>query len=378
MAAQEAQIAKAEEDVRVALAHLKALRTLQIVDASKHPLATTTPGLSCLNFLLEGAAGCVDPTLHAAQNCRVRFLPPPKKPVSTSPPLPPWLEALVKLLDAACGKLTCGMCKLLPPIETSGSVRKSTTVSNQHDVLPSLTGCLIGEADIDLELMAKGVRPMILALEALGPWTFIAVREMHSNLGKIESSAAVAGMNAAGEPRLLLPMLDKEKSTGVHLPGGLVAVESAAEGCLWLYRFLKLWREMWAEPRPPTFKEAIDLAYQKSICAYHSWLVQVRLSSSASLPCRRLPVSSPAAPIQRIDRPDAAADRPCPIRAGAQNTFNVAISAVPSWIEARDALDNLDAAGEEGLLLSISALDPVLARFEAALKERDLWDQRQI
>lgn len=175
---------------------------------------------------------------------------------------------------------------------------------------------------------------MILALEALGPWTFIAVREMHSNLGKIESSAAVAGMNAAGEPRLLLPMLDKEKSTGVHLPGGLVAVESAAEGCLWLYRFLKLWREMWAEPRPPTFKEAIDLAYQKSICAYHSWLVQ--------------------------------------------NTFNVAISAVPSWIEARDALDNLDAAGEEGLLLSISALDPVLARFEAALKERDLWDQRQI
>ena len=83
-----------------------------------------------------------------------------------------------------------------------------------------------------------------------------------------------------------------------------------------------------------TMKEAIDLAYQKSICAYHSWLVQ--------------------------------------------NTFNVAVAAVPTWTEARDNLDGLDVAGEEGLMKSIAALDPVLGRMEAALKARDLWDVRQV
>ena len=67
-----------------------------------------------------------------------------------------------------------------------------------------------------------------------------------------------------------------------------------------------------------------------------------------------------------------------PPRRCVQNTFNVAIAAVPTWIEARDALDELDAAGEAGLLQSIAALDPVLDRMQTALKARDLWDTRQV
>lgn len=247
--------------------------------------------------------------------------------------MPEWVSVVIKFINLALGKLSCGMCTMLPPVEAGPMVRKSTTESNQHDVLPSLTGCLRGEEDVDLELMAKGVRPMILALEALGRWTFIAVREMHSNLAKIEKSEAVGSL-PEGEPRLMLTILEAELKAGMHQPGGLIAVESASEGCLWLFRFLTLWREMWREPRPPTFKEAIDIAYQKSICSYHSWLVQ--------------------------------------------NTFNVAIAAVPTWIEARDALDELDAAGEAGLLQSIAALDPVLDRMQTALKARDLWDTRQV
>ena len=61
-----------------------------------------------------------------------------------------------------------------------------------------------------------------------------------------------------------------------------------------------------------------------------------------------------------------------------QNTFNVAIAAVPSWEQARDALDAFDVEGEAGLLRSVAALDPLLKRLDDALRENDLWDVRKV
>ena len=334
-AAQLAQLRDAEEDVRLAMARLTLLRA-QLEGG--RPVATVYEpiGMSCLSAIVRGCGKCVAEPLQAAETCRASMLgPPPPQPIVVKQPEPAWLFALLEFCGSMSYKLSCGMCGLPPQLKLADTpgARKSTTVSNQHEVLPSLTGCLQGDEDIDLELMAKGVRPMILALEALGAWTFIAVREMNSNLEKIEQCDTVA-KSPSGAQKLMIEVLDAEVKAGIHGAGGVLAQPSGAEGVLWLFRFLTLWREMWRDPRPATFKEAIDLAYQKSICAYHSWLVQ--------------------------------------------NTFNVAVAAVPTWTEARDNLDGLDVAGEEGLMKSIAALDPVLGRMEAALKARDLWDVRQV
>mmetsp|Transcript_5641 Transcript_5641/g.14944 ORF Transcript_5641/g.14944 Transcript_5641/m.14944 type:complete len:356 (+) Transcript_5641:74-1141(+) len=331
---------EAEAEVERAMARLAALRADLGISAREQFLRYEPLGMSCINAILKGCGRCVsDQLLPAVEVCRAQANEAARRMLSGPQPAeirivpvtePAWVVWTLKILST----LSCGLCAApMPQIEGVPAVQKSTTVSNQHDVLPSLTTCLQGEADLDLDLMAKGVRPMILALEALGAWTFIAVREMHSNLQKIEQSGAYSSLSDVS-PRLMTDLLDAEVKADIHSSGGMIAQPSAAEGLLWLYRFLLLWREMWREPRPPTFKEAIDLAYQNSIRDYHSWLVQ--------------------------------------------NTFNVAVSTVPSWAEARDALDELDVAGEAGLLRSIAALDPVLSRMEAAIKQRDLWDIRQV
>ena len=332
----------AEEEVRRATAKLEGLRAHVATSAKRahnrslnqQDRPVTVAGFSCLHFLTEGCGR----TLLAAEACVedafVGLAPQLKHERSTEEPLPEWLAWLIKMVDVVCGKVTCGMVTLVPKIEEARPrVRKSTTKCTQQDVLPSLTGCLKGDADVDLEIMFKGVRQMMLALEALGPWTCIAVQQMRANMAKIEKSTAVASLHP-GQPRLLLTILDYEMRAQLHKPGGLLVETSAANGAMWLLRFLTLWRDMWSIPRPDTFTEAVNIAYDKSLRRYHSWLVQ--------------------------------------------NTFSVAVAAVPSWDEARDALDGLDVAGEEGLMNSIIALDPVLKRMEKALRERDMWDERPI
>lgn len=332
----------AEEEVRRATAKLEGLRAHVAASAKRahhrsliqQGRPVTVAGFSCLHFLTEGCGR----TLLAAEACVedafVGLAPQLKHERSAEEPLPEWMAWLIMMVDVVCGKVTCGMVTLVPKIEEARPrVRKSTTKCTQHDVLPSLTGCLKGDADVDLEIMFKGVRQMMLALEALGPWTCIAVQQMRANMAKIEKSTAVASLQP-GQPRLLLTILDYEIGAQLHQPGGLLNETSAANGALWLLRFLTLWRDMWSIPRPDTFTEAVNIAYEKSLRRYHSWLVQ--------------------------------------------NTFSVAVAAVPTWAEARDALDGLDAAGEEGLMKSIIALDPVLKRMEKALRERDMWDERPI
>lgn len=175
---------------------------------------------------------------------------------------------------------------------------------------------------------------MILALEVLGSWTFVAVREMNSNLEKIDESTAAHEVEGVGERLTLSAVLDWEVAEAIHQPGGDVVEDSAANGLLWLLRFLRLWRELWREPRPSTFGDALNLAYEKSIKPYHGWVVQ--------------------------------------------RTFALSTSVVPSWPEVHDRLEAFDEDGEEGLLRSIAALDPVLDRIEEALRKRGLYDERKV
>ena len=235
------------------------------------------------------------------------------------------------LLCGLWDMLSCGLCGALPAVPAAADgVPSGERGTTQRSVQPALVSCIRGRDDVEMLTFMHGVRPMLLALEVLGAWTYIAVREIKSNLSKIEETVAKGKL---ADEWLLSAMLDNEISSGVHGAGGLVASGSAAEGVLWLYRFLRLWSELWREPRPSTFKQALDAAYKASVGPFHGWMLQ--------------------------------------------RTFSIAISVVPTWAEAHDRLEAFDIDGEAGLMRSIAALDPVLDRMEAALRSRDLWDVRQ-
>lgn len=200
----------------------------------------------------------------------------------------------------------------------------------QSEVLLALKHCLeAGEGDLYLRGMATAFEQMLHALETLGGWTFLAKREVRANLAKLEQSAA---MQAEPAPRLL-EVLRAEKARHLHRPGAL-ADPSAALALTWLHRFLSMWCDVWLEPRPPTFRDALMSAYGRHIKPYHSWLVK--------------------------------------------RTFSIAVAVVPSWAMARERLNEFDEGGEAGLLRNISALREVLGRIEAALEAEGLSDHSKV
>ena len=119
---------------------------------------------------------------------------------------------------------SCGLCGLSAVVPLAAVARQAGTT--QRPVLPALQGCLRGSSDVELFGMASAVRPMLLALEVLGAWTFVAVREMNANLAKVEESAVVDAF-ADGSELLLSAVLDGEVKAGIHGAGGLVADGSA-------------------------------------------------------------------------------------------------------------------------------------------------------
>lgn len=188
--------------------------------------------------------------------------------------------------------------------------------------------------DLDLKQLIRATEQMMYALQVLGPWTFIAVRELKSNMSMLEASTSFKGAGAAPK---LLDVLSVEGSNGLHQnvgPNCVLSEPSSAMALLWLHRFLALWFEMWREPRPETLKDAIISAYNKSIEPFHSWLIQ--------------------------------------------RTFLLAVAVVPTWGEAREALAAFDEDGEAGMLRNIAALAPLLSRIEIALQREGLWDVRKI
>ena len=183
--------------------------------------------------------------------------------------------------------------------------------------------------DVKLRPFASAIQPFVAALEVLGPWTHFAARETKVNLAKIENSAAVAELIASGEREPTLhAVLQKEVAANIHPPGSL-ADESAAMGCVWLLRFLSMFCFMWNEPRPRSFKEAVDNGYKVHIMEYHNWILQ--------------------------------------------QTFFLATAVVPSWQEATLKYAAFDVEGEEGVIRGVEQLKLTIARVEEQLKATGLW-----
>ena len=216
----------------------------------------------------------------------------------------------------------------LEPVATLRSRNGLPPAITQRAAMRTLRDSLVGTDDVQLPLLMRAIESMACSLACLGVWTSIAVREIRANLDKILQSASFAVLDLHGLSPTLLAVLDAEVRAGVH-PGGGVADASAATGLLWLWRFLAMWRTMWAMPRPPTFKRAVDDGYKKHIQSHHPWLVQ--------------------------------------------QAFFVATSVVPDWDECALLLLAFDRDGEKGVLKCAAALGPPVERIEAALRANGLW-----
>ena len=247
------------------------------------------------------------------------------------------IASLTAERDAA-RTICCAMCSLGGPSQHTLQLTEVPIVIGkpkrpQHEVLRSLRAALVDEGtDVLLRQFVDSAEQLLFALEMLGMWTRIAVREVRANLLMLTQSIA---MSAAGDGARLTEVLAAEVASGIHSGGGQLANASAALALNWLARFLGMWIGLWREPRLPTFKANVMRSYGTNIQPYHSWLLQ--------------------------------------------KTFSIATAGlVPSWSEARALLAAFDPEGEAGMLRNVAALAPIVDRISATLHEMQLWDARRI
>jgi hypothetical protein len=221
----------------------------------------------------------------------------------------------------------------------------------QAQALATMQKVLLDDGDVRVAPLLVAVkRCYLVSLEALGGWTYIAAREIKTNLEKVEKCAAFLALSAApngvegsgASDVRMLALFEHEASMGIHQQvrtrdGGRtisLADSSAAMAMLWLLRFLSLWTDVWAEPRAKTFASGLDASYTKHCAPYHGWVTQ--------------------------------------------RAFALACSIVPTWESSAATFSELDPDGEVGVMRNVAVLQPVLACIDAALKARGWVDPRVV
>jgi hypothetical protein len=175
--------------------------------------------------------------------------------------------------------------------------------------------CLLSEADVDVALFIAACEHLASkVLPLVGPFTLLSIREVHSNMKKIEHSFELAPLRY----RSMRELLNAETAAGMHQPGGLIVDPSAAMGLLWARRGLQFWififRELVAQhglrvsvsnaqpelggmsessssrdDRLDNLKEIVERSYAASLQPYFGWLS----NNSMSLALRAVPAEFP-------------------------------------------------------------------------------------
>lgn len=175
--------------------------------------------------------------------------------------------------------------------------------------------CLVGAADVDVALFIAACEHLACkVLPLIGPFTLLSIREVHSNMKKIEHSFELAPLRY----RSMRELLDAETAAGMHQPGGLIVDPSAAMGLLWARRGLQFWififRELVAQHelrvsgsnaqpelsglsessssrtgKLDNLKEVVERGYAASLQPYFGWLS----NNSMSLALRAVPAEFP-------------------------------------------------------------------------------------
>lgn len=100
--------------------------------------------------------------------------------------------------------------------------------------------CLLGDDDVDACKFMACCRAFAGILEKLGSFTLISVREVHSNMAKVDTSYQLAPERF----RSMRALLREEVDSQMHAAGGVIADPSAAMGLLWARRGLSFWQAL--------------------------------------------------------------------------------------------------------------------------------------
>lgn len=168
--------------------------------------------------------------------------------------------------------------------------------------------CMLEGGDIDVALFIKACRSFCTqVLQVIGPFTVLSVREVHSNMQKVERSFELAPENY----RSMRALLEAECGAGYHQAGGILADPSAAIGLLWARRGLGFWVEVFKDheswlgakhaDNPEVLKLSVKTAYESTVGRFNGWVMQ----NSFSLALRTAPKAFPAfAPSEELLQED--------------------------------------------------------------------------
>ena len=117
-------------------------------------------------------------------------------------------------------------------------------------------------------------RPVI---EVLGPNLILFLKNDEGNVAKVRKVHAQLAETDGARCATLRGLLEAEKSTGAHKPGGVLADPSAAIALLWMRRTLQFncaLLDRLCSSGTLTMAEAAREAYAKELEHYHNWLLR--------------------------------------------------------------------------------------------------------
>ncbi len=179
---------------------------------------------------------------------------------------------------SATYKITLNAEKVQHPSEEdieADAVMASASV-DEHTCLVSISdkfssACVDGK--IMMPQLLEAAEAFLEILRALGPAMALGVKDFQGNLKKAhlqydKDTTAFADLKS---------LLEGEKATGIHKPGGMNADPSSAAGLLWMRRSitfqLAIFENMLAEP-DNSLTVSTNKAYKDELEPFHAWLLK--------------------------------------------------------------------------------------------------------
>ena len=125
---------------------------------------------------------------------------------------------------------------------------------------------LLGSDDVAVPRFMRACRAYAdCVLQRMGPFTLLSIREVHSNMRKVQLTHDI-DPSTLGTMRAIL---QREIAGAMHQPGGLIADPSAAMGLLWARRGLAFWVHFYraCEAHEASGEEAQSFAIQRAVTA---------------------------------------------------------------------------------------------------------------
>lgn len=277
---------------------------------------------------------------------------------------------------------------------------------------------LFGEDDVLVPAFIAACRNYCNVLNIIGPFTMLTVKEVHSNMAKIETSLELDSQAY----RSMRALLKAEKATGMHQPGGVLTDPSAAMGLLWSRRGLGFWLEIYRQIVDPNGARVMSSTRTKSKSTGNNSTGNspplISTPGSPTPPDRSRPTTPPLAPLTPGSSSSTAMTSPAPASAGGaagsssvsatsvssgdttvnfrevvnrayevscqpfngfvtRHSFKLTLGVVPDWALITPKLAPSEAEVYEDLRRWVAALDQVLPRMEALHKALDLEDMRK-